>query len=82
MGVQYVGEARFNDDSANTCTRKIPSSTLLDARYAFQLDKLELSVAADNLTNSKSYNLGFSCLTGNVYPNPGRVLKLAAKYAF
>ena len=82
LGVQYLGEARFNDDNANTCARKIPSSTLLDARYAFQLDKLELSVAADNLTNNKSYNLGFSCLTGNAYPNPGRALKVAARYAF
>ena len=82
VGVQYLSQARFGDDNANACARKIPSSTLLDARYAYKLGKVELSVAADNLANSKGYSLGFSCLNGAVYPNPGRVLKLAAKYSF
>lgn len=82
FGAQFLGDARFGNDNANTCARKIPSSTLLDARYAYKLDKLELSVAADNLADSKRYSQAFSCSTGSIYPNPGRVIKLAAKYAF
>ena len=53
-----------------------------DARYAFRFEKFEFSLAADNLTNRKSYSLGFSCLAGSVYPDPGRVLKAAVKYSF
>ena len=82
LGLQFLGAARFGNDNANACVLKIPSSTLLDARYAYKLDKLELSIAADNLANSKSYSQAFSCTTGSLYPNPGRVLKLAARYFF
>jgi iron complex outermembrane receptor protein len=82
LGAQYLGAARFGNDDANTCARKIPSSTLLDARYAYKLDKVELSVAADNLADNKSYSQAFSCVTGSIYPNPGRVIKVAAKYSF
>jgi iron complex outermembrane receptor protein len=82
VGVQYLGEARFGNDNANTCSNKIPASTLFNARYAHKLNKLELSVAADNLSDNKTYSQAFSCSTGNLYPNPGRVVKLAAKYWF
>ena len=82
LGVQYLGEARFGDDNANSCGRKIPSSTLVDARYAFKLNQLELSVAADNLANNKGYSQAYSCASGSLYPNPGRVIRLAAKYFF
>jgi len=82
LGAQFLGAARFGNDNANTCARKIPSSTLLDARYAYKLDKVELSVAADNLADNKSYSQAFSCVTGSLYPNPGRVIRVAAKYSF
>ena len=82
LGAQYLGEARFGNDNANSCARKIPASMLLDARYLFKFNNLELSVMADNLTDNKNYSLGFNCLTGGLYPNPGRAFKLAAKYLF
>lgn len=82
VGAQYSGDARFGDDNANSCARKIPSSTLLDARYAYKLENVEFSVAADNLTNSKSYSYAYDCVNGSLYPNPGRVIKLAAKFSF
>ena len=82
IGVQYLGSARFGDDNANTCTREIPSQALVDARYAWKFEKFEFSMAADNLTNHKGYSLAFSCLTGGLYPDPGRVLKAAVKYSF
>ncbi|MBC7378155.1 MAG: TonB-dependent receptor [Burkholderiaceae bacterium] len=82
FGVRYLGSARFGDDNANTCAREIPSSTLLDARYAWKFDKVEVSLAADNLANHKGYSQAFSCLTGAVYPDPGRVLKAAVRYVF
>ncbi|MBC7435309.1 MAG: TonB-dependent receptor [Bdellovibrionales bacterium] len=82
LGVRYLGSARFGNDDANTCAVKIPSSTLVDARYAWRFDKIEVSLAADNLANRKSYSQGFSCVTGSLYPDPGRVLKAAVRYRF
>ena len=81
-GLQFLGGSRFGNDAANTCARKIPSSTTLDARYAYKLDKFELSVAADNLSNSKSYSQAYNCVTGSLYPDPGRAIKLAVRYNF
>lgn len=82
VGVQFLGSARFGNDNANTCAREIPSSTLLDARYAWKFDRIEVSLAADNLTNHKGYSQAFNCLTGGLYPDPGRVVKAAVKYTF
>lgn len=81
-GVQYLGEARFGNDNANACTRMIPSNTLLDARYTWKLDRVELSLAADNLTDRKRYSQAFDCIAGGIYPDPGRVLRASVKYAF
>jgi iron complex outermembrane receptor protein len=82
VGVQYLGQARFGNDNANACTRMIPSSTLLDARYTWKLDHVEFSLAADNLTDRKSYSQAFNCIAGGIYPDPGRVLRASVKYAF
>lgn len=82
MGVQYQGEARFGNDNANTCARRIPSNALLDARYSWKIKQVELSLAADNLTDRKSFSQAFNCVTGGIYPDPGRVLKASLRYSF
>ncbi len=82
VGIQYLGEARFGNDNANTCSRRIPATTLLDARYTWKRDNVEFSLAADNLTNRKSYSQAFSCATGGIYPDPGRVIQASVKYSF
>ena len=82
VGLQYLGSARFGNDNANTCARMIPASTLLDARYTWKLDHVELSLAADNLTDRKSYSQAFNCVKGSIYSDPGRVIKASVKYSF
>ena len=82
MGVQHLGKARFGNDNANACARMIPANTLLDARYTWKLDRVELSLAADNLTDRKSYSQAFNCVTGSIYSDPGRVLQASVKYSF
>ena len=82
VGAQYLGKARFGNDNANACTRMIPASTLLDARYSWKLDRVEVSLAADNLTDRKSYSQAFNCVTGGIYPDPGRIIRASVKYVF
>lgn len=82
LGVQYLGEARFGDDNANTCAARIPSSTLWDARYAYVYDKLEVALALTNLSDVASYSYAYSCATGALYPDPGRRIALSVKYNF
>lgn len=82
VGAQYLGKARIGDDDANACTRMIPSTALLDARYTWKLDRVEISLAADNLTDRKSYSQAFSCVSGVIFPDPGRILRAAVKYSF
>lgn len=82
VGAQYLGKARFGNDNANACTRMIPAGTLLDARYTWKLDRVEMSLAADNLTNRKSYSEAFNCVTGSIYPDPGRIIRASVKYSF
>lgn len=81
-GVQYLGKARFGNDNANSCASMIPANTLLDARYSWMLDRVELALSADNLTDRKSYSQAFDCAKGGIYPDPGRVLKATVKYSF
>ena len=82
MGWQHLGPARFGDDNANTCARRIPSSNLLDARYSLRLQRVELSLAASNLADAHSYSQAFSCASGALYPDPGRTLRAGLRYAF
>lgn len=82
VGAQYLGQARFGNDNANTCARMIPATTLLDARYAWKLNQVELSLSANNLTDRKSYSQAFNCVTGGIYSDPGRVIQASVKYSF
>lgn len=82
VGVQHLGKARFGNDNANDCARMIPANTLVDVRYVWKMDHVELSLAADNLTDRKSYSQAFNCVTGSIYPDPGRVLQASVKYSF
>lgn len=82
LGVQFLGSARFGNDNDNSCSGRIPARQLLDARYSWRMDRVELSLAANNLTDEKSYSNAFSCTTGSLYPDPGRTLRAAIKYAF
>ncbi|MDI1258376.1 TonB-dependent receptor plug domain-containing protein [Aquabacterium sp.] len=82
LGVQYLAAMRFNDDASNQCARKIPSSTTLDARYAWSDKTWTVAVSGANLTNQNSYNYAYSCATGALYPEPGRAFKLSLARQF
>jgi iron complex outermembrane receptor protein len=80
--VRMLGSSYFNNDPANACVRQIPSSRMYDAQYRWKDKNIEFSIAAINLTNQSTYNFGFNCTTGSLYPEPGRTLRAAVKYNF
>jgi iron complex outermembrane receptor protein len=82
VGWQHLGSARFGNDNDNKCANLIPSNALVDARYRWKQDQLELSLAATNLGDVKGYSQAYSCVSGSLYPDPGRTLKAAIKYSF
>ncbi len=82
MGWQHLGDARFGDDNDNRCPRRIPASSLLDARYRWRHDGLELALNVVNLADARGYSQAFSCNTGALYPDAGRTFKISAKYVF
>ena len=80
-GVKWVSSQY--PDFANQCS--IPSYTTTDARYAYQWQKVELSLAVTNLSNHKFYTQAFRCDAGavnSIYPEPGRAVIAALRVKF
>ena len=80
-GVKWVSSQ--HPDFANQCS--VPAYTTADARYAYQWQKLELSLAISNLLNSKFYTQAFACtggVTNAIYPEAGRALTAALRVKF
>ncbi|HEY0886324.1 MAG TPA: TonB-dependent receptor, partial [Ramlibacter sp.] len=80
-GVNWVGSQ--HPDFANTCT--IPSYTTADARYAYEWERLELSLAVANLFDRRYYTQAFGCTAGattSIYPEPGRTITAALRVKF
>jgi iron complex outermembrane recepter protein len=82
VGVQWVGEQRYGGDFTNTCASRIPSYTTLDARYAFRFRNWELAVIGNNLTDRHYFSNAFGTCNSGIYPDPGRQLKVSARYDF
>lgn len=83
LGLQYRAPMRFGDYQSNTsCSKRIPSATLMDARYAWTHKGLELAVAATNLTDRQTYSYAYSCTSGSLYPDSGRALRLSATWQY
>ncbi|MGB7481837.1 MAG: TonB-dependent receptor [Burkholderiaceae bacterium] len=81
LGLQWVGEQRYGNDFDNACPARMPSYTTLDARYAQRFGQWELAIAGSNLTGRDYFSRAYGC-RGNIYPDPGRQLKLTARYDF
>lgn len=87
LALTYRSAAVVGGDTANACER-VPASTRWDARYTYKLREdargWSLSAALENLTNRQSYSNAYSagCAAVGVYPEPGRSLKLQARYAY
>lgn len=81
LGVQWVDSQRNGGDFSNTCTRRMPSFTTIDGRYAVRVDAWEFAVTGTNLTGRDYYSYAYSC-TGEIYPEAGRAVKFTARYDF
>lgn len=82
VGLQYRAAMRFGNDQDNRCARRMPSATLLDARYAWVEQSWELAVSGTNLTDEDTYGYAYSCTTGSLYPDAGRTLRVSATLRF
>ena len=80
-GVKRVSSQ--HPDFANQCS--VPAYTTADARYAYQWQKVELSLGITNLFNNKFYTQAFGCAAGvttAIYPEAGRALTAALRVKF
>ena len=80
-GVKRVSSQ--HPDFANQCS--VPAYTTADARYAYQWQKVELSVGITNLFDKKFYTQAFACaggVTTSIYPEPGRAVTAALRVKF
>jgi iron complex outermembrane recepter protein len=82
LGAQYLSAIRFNDDVDNTCARRIPSSTLLDARYQWTDQVWTASLGVTNLADRSVYNMAYKCSFGALYPEAGRVWRATLSRRF
>jgi len=80
-GVNWVSSQ--HPDYDNACT--MPAYTTADVRYAFQWDRVELSLGVTNLFDKKYFTQAFRCSAGvinTIYPEPGRAFTAAVRYQF
>jgi iron complex outermembrane receptor protein len=80
-GVNWVSSQ--HPDFNNTCS--MPSYTTVDVRYAYQWQRLELSVGVANLMDKTYYTQAFGCaagVTNAIYPEAGRAVTAALRVRF
>lgn len=86
VGAQFLASARFYGDEANTCSARVPSSTLFDARYAWKQANWTVALAGNNLADRRGvgygYAYGVDCSGREVYPHAGRSWRLSATRSF
>lgn len=84
LGMQYLSSSRYVGDEDNMCSMRVPSSTLLDARYAWTDRVWTIALSGTNLADKKGFNYGSTYLCGEpyVYPYAGRSVKLSASRQF
>lgn len=93
-GVQFLAASRYSGDESNGCTMRVPSSTLLDARYAWSNRDWTVAFSGTNLADRRGFDYGYaytfdgsnpcgaSATERGVYPYAGRALKLAVTRRF
>jgi iron complex outermembrane receptor protein len=80
-GVVWVSSQQV--DFNNTC--QVPSRAIMDARYAYHWNKVELSLGISNLLDEKYYTYAYDCtagVTGGIYPEAGRTFTAAMRIGF
>jgi iron complex outermembrane receptor protein len=82
VDLRWVDSQRYGGDFTNSCTARIPAFTTLDARYAYRNGPWEFAVAGTNLTDKSYFTNAFGACQSGIYPDPGRQLKLSARFTF
>lgn len=88
LTLNHRGDAALGNDWSHRCGQRVPSRTTLDGLYRFTPTGergWSFSAGVENLTQRKSFGWGFTnamCSSVNVYPEPGRVVKLNVRHAF
>ncbi|APW46101.1 TonB-dependent receptor [Rhodoferax antarcticus] len=81
-GVVWVSDQHV--DFNNTC--KVPAYATADARYAYQMGNVELSLGISNLFDKKYFTLAYDCASGggatSIYPEAGRAFAGALRVKF
>jgi len=80
-GVNWVGSQ--HPDFANACA--MPSYATADARYAYEWQRVELSLAVANLADKRYFTQAYSCAAGvttSIYPEAGRAVTAALRVKF
>jgi len=80
-GVNWVSSQ--HPDFDNACT--VPAYTTANVRYAYQWQKVELSLGISNLFDKKYYTQAFGCSAGvttSIYPEAGRAVTAAVRVHF
>jgi iron complex outermembrane receptor protein len=83
--MNYVGEQVFDNDQANTATRRMPDYVTVDIKMTHQLRKLLLSVAINNLFDEKYFSYAIRNAPGtsfNALPARERNVWFTVKYQF
>lgn len=82
----YVGEQHFDNDQANTFSKKIPSYTTVDMKLSHQEGSWSLAATVNNLFNEKyfTYAVASTSTPGvyNAYPMQERNFSMSARYSF
>jgi iron complex outermembrane receptor protein len=79
--VRYVGEQRFDNDNANTFSRKMPDYTLLDMKLARRIGDWSLSLSGNNLLDEEYFSYGIvSGASYSAYPQTGRSFMFQVAY--
>jgi iron complex outermembrane receptor protein len=84
LGWQYVGSEVYDNDQANTFGSRMPSYSLIDAKYTRHIGNVDLSLIGNNLTNRGYLAYGVIGAGGasNVYPARRRGLFASATVKF
>ncbi|HEY8905286.1 MAG TPA: TonB-dependent receptor [Rhodoferax sp.] len=80
-GVVFVSSQYV--DFNNVC--KVPGYAMTDARYAYQMRNIELSLGVSNLLDAKYYTQAYKCeagVTNGIYPEAGRAVTAALRVKF
>jgi iron complex outermembrane receptor protein len=83
--MNYVGEQVFDNDQANTASRRMPDYVTVDLKLTHQVKKLLLSMAVNNLFDEKYFSYAIRNSAGtsfNALPARERNVWFTIKYQF